>query len=722
MSSYADTQPVLNSTQSEDHPVQCAPRLDLVVGSAWQSLVEYRRLTLGGTTIVVDVAAELASLRIHPAARSSMQLFPSGSNSTIKSLAEEYGSPHQLRAMEAFPNMSLEDGIGQVRGFGEMAARQLTGRADFQAFTRQLPGALLADAGGEMPRIVFNTYLGSAGGKASWGAQLLCEETLKVLLSGTDATIDASIYVIGGVSFTGPAFPRTQVNASASIAQWLHVNQHLPSDRVNLTLYFMELPPVGTNKSLRSQCLLDHHAAMLAPAVEENIRTLRSNRAASGEYGNVLLTRSDQFQRLTKREIVGEVAASYLPQLESVLRVRADSARFNGLRFEYEHRNAERPSVKQALEQALRARDVDQLLEPVLAPRGTRAGASLILRDGGSIDLRRVREHFAAPIRNLAQVRDRLATCKGASDLLASEIVDLRRQLDPVETHLDKALLQIEKQFARLLHRSSKKRVTWMLEKLAQAREIRETLEEIQCELSVLQKAESHFHAEWRELRSRIDRLRRSVKRCALHAPERKGPAWIAAVPLARSLPELLAVSDTVGDDSGAMHHVLSTMTGTVTLDGLVRITGARSATIESLVAAVVSRQGARRGPSWGGAAREDEGDAFLVYPPVEPALQKRLIARHRELGHDLTRISFSKGADASVNVVALELHSCSELREILTPYYQTGLSRVLAGPARSLFLSDARILKDLGIAGIEDSEPSKPASSKSPRASASDS
>jgi hypothetical protein len=286
-----------------------------------------------------------------------------------------------------------------------------------------------------------------------------------------------------------------------------------------------------------------------------------------------------------------------------------------------------------------------------------------------------------------------------------------------VERHLDKALTQVERQFARLLRRSSKKRVAQMIEKLAQAREIRETLEEMQGELAVLQKADADFRAEWTELRSRIDRLRRSVKRCALHASERKGKAWIAAVPLSRSLSELLAVSDSAGEDLGAMHHVLSTMTGTVTLEGLARITGAKSATIESLVAEVVNRQGARRGPSWGGAAREDEGDVFLVYPPVDPELQKRLIARHRELRHNLTRISFSKGADASVNVLALELRSCSELREILTPYYQTGLSRVLASPAWPLFLSDPKILKDLGIEGIDDSEPSKPAAVKSSRA-----
>jgi chaperonin cofactor prefoldin len=598
--------------------------------------------------------------------------------------------------------MSLEDGIGQIRGFGEMAVREIIGRADFQTFARQLPGTLLSAAGGEMPRVVFDTYLGAAGGQASWGAQLLWEELLSILIANTGATIDSFVHVVGGISFTGPAFPRTQANASASIAQWLHRNNHLPGDRVNLTLHLSEISPVGTNKPLRTQLLLDHYSALQAPAVEKNIKGMRSNRAAAGEYGNVLLTRSDRFQGLSKPQIVGEVASAYLPKLAAALKVTADPGQFKGLSFEYQHSSDHRLSVKQALAQAMRARDVEQLVDLVLAPRHTRAEPLLAIHGGGTIDLQRVREHFAKPVASLKEVRQRISMLKGAIKVVASEITDLRRQFERIEAHLEEDIEEIEASFAQLLGRRNSKQVTALLEKLIGARQINETIEEMHSELSVLRKAEEDFRTELSELLARLGRLYRGVKACSSQTIEREGPAWIVPIALSRRLAELLAVADTMGDDLAAMQHALSTMTGYVTLDGLTRITRAKSATVESIVSEVVSRQHTRKGPNWGGAAREDQSDAFLVYPPVEPTLQKRLVARHRQLGHDLTRISFSPGADCSVNLSILELRSCTELREILTPHYQTGLAQVLASEARPLFLSDPEILKDLGISGID--------------------
>ena len=105
------------------HEPYSAPRLVLIVGSLWQSLVEYPRLIKNSICLVIDVSSEIESLLIHPSTRNSIQLQKSGRNFTIKSLAALYGSDEQRRAMRSMPNMSLEDGIGQVRGFGAMAVR-----------------------------------------------------------------------------------------------------------------------------------------------------------------------------------------------------------------------------------------------------------------------------------------------------------------------------------------------------------------------------------------------------------------------------------------------------------------------------------------------------------------------------------------------------------------------------------------------------------------------
>ena len=591
MSTYLETSQQASAAGKDSRDTRTVSRLLTLVGSGYQSLAEYSSFIAESIVVVADVPAELACLRIHPALRNSVHLFPTGRNSTIRSLAQEYGSREQLQALEAFPNMSLDDGIGQVRGFGAMAIRELIARADFQSFLQQLPGMLLSAAGGEMPLIQHDARHGTSGGQAGEGALLLWKEFVSVLLAATDATIDSSVHLIGGISYTGPGFPKTQANAAASIVEWLHCSNHLPSNRVNLSLYCSELPPVGTNKPLRTQCLLDHCNSLRAPAVVENVQRMRSNRTTSGEYGNVTLTRSDQFRGINKREIVGEVAAAYLPRFESLLREPANPGQLNELHFKYQYANENRPTVKQVLSRAMRTGDVEQLVGLTLSSRGTRVRPLLSLYEGGTIDLQRVRDHFAASLSTPKEVRRRISIFRAAIDLLVGEISELRKQFDPIERRLEERIKRIESNFARLLRRQTKKRTARLLQELLDARQIHETLEEMHCEQSALRHAEDELRSELSQLISRIDRLRQGVKRCELQSPDRKGPPRIAPVSLTRSLAELLAVSDTMGDDLDALHHTLSKMTEFVTLDGLTQITGSQSVTIESVVSEVISRQ-----------------------------------------------------------------------------------------------------------------------------------
>jgi len=78
---------------------------------------------------------------------------------------------------------------------------------------------------------------------------------------------------------------------------------------------------------------------------------------------------------------------------------------------------------------------------------------------------------------------------------------------------------------------------------------------------------------------------------------------------------------------------------------------------------------------------------SFVVYPTVLEHDQKQLAGLHKNAEPGV-QIAFASEMAPSCNVVRLRLVYCRELSDLVTPYYQSGLKKVLADRATALFLT----------------------------------
>lgn len=685
-------------------------QIALLAGTAYLSLVEHIRLLKAGVAVVSDVQGELGTLLIDPEFRDRVHLIPVGRGHTLHTM---FADAEERAVIADLPGSPARYGLSRIRAAGGVALHAITESAEYQRQLRQQVIPQVSQlAGGICSDIELNIYAGMSGGTGSRGAIVKARAVIKALLADTGATIDVHVHLIGAVTFNSPGFDRARENAAAALVDWLDFARQPIDDRVEVVLHLTELAPVGGDKAKRDQLAIDGIQAALAPELEREHYLKASNATFSGFYGNVRLIRSGHCDPLPAERIAADAAKQYLPEVVQTLAVRPDLGRIKSLDWRLESEDLPHESAEGLLQRVFES-DADELLASALAPAArVTATPQMLLKDGRTLNLGEATTTFATPLVTVGETRERiclLKTCQHAMqverDDLAAAANDLELQLEQAAKKLFAAILRMQGVTWRGLFQNDETKTRRLGEAIAIVHDLVARRVETKAKLNATRSTVNELNNILGQLRAKLKRLRRLLRRCLPQGDSERLPAAIVPVVVNRFWKRLLGFAEDPRGHLQGIRHLLAQAVEHVLPEGLATIVGAADDSLDAIVRSAAAGTHMQFGPAWGGQELDDPASTWLVYPPVDPLTAEALLEHHRALGSGPTQIAFAKTALGSVNVVSLEIRYCQRRDDAWTKFYQQGYQRVLDSERPGFYRCDPAAAQRLGIEPPADDE-----------------
>ncbi len=678
------------------------PRVMVIVGTAFLHLAHYMEMYPNAIFILVDVPVELDGLRLSNKQRSRCHALPLGCGLTVQQLSRMHFTQEQQAAIAKIPNINMRDGLAQVAGIGRAAVMHLLEQRDVKSIMDGLVDTLMTLAGGELETVLVSFYSGTSGGSGSQGGNAMFNHIIDTLIRKSSVNIHAEIHLLGGITFTDSGFPRTQLNAASAAVTWVQQSLYADRERLTTTFFLREVPAVGISRDRRTDFMLDQDQAFSSPAIAQFVDTIRTNQAANGPLGNMLIPRSDHYRRLPRETVATDVARAYIPEIEDLIDTPSDTSRVVRVFLDHESDIDRRSSEEELVSSCLDDGDVEHHLEWASEPIGVTARVNAELAGGFMMALSDGGENLAVSITDATSLERHIGLLRAIRDRMEDERATIFRERDNLAKIVDGQARRCKRCFKAVRHRARMGFAGRSFDAAVKAvRELREEsqfLEETEAELLAIANVTSAIDRELDSLLGRLEQLLSQLDACASpNSPPNQQP-FVSPQPLSDVLAELVAIAGHSSHGHVDIRDRLSRCIQYVTLEGLVAITGATSKSIDAIVDAVVEGNAITRGPSWGGKKRTDKCPRFIVYPAVDHELSVLLGQQHlRNPVHDLS-IAFALPESRAVNVVGLEFRDALQIADVITPYLLDGISNAFADPLAPFFLSDPTVLTDLSI------------------------
>lgn len=679
----------------------------VLIGGHAQRLIPYVKAIYPHVTyvLVVDAAKEIDALTGLPR-NPAIKLFHLGHGHTALTLSKKL--PKRLvDKMRALGGMAASEGMGQSILVGRLAAQELVVSPAFIEFVKQeLIPAIRKQAGGAIEEIQF-LFLGSAAGGTYSGAEIPVADALATLVTKFTSAIAHVVFLVTGpLTYEGLGDRILKNGASAVCELTAYVTACDRHARHVRSLRLLELSICGIDEQMRDGYLAQIEQAAHSEWLKYNLQRTAPNRAQNGRFGNVHIWEAAFATPLGDREHIAPVIAdAYLLALRAVRDRLPSESLFDRLEIEHVRTPIASRTVEEILADAAELPPESLLRELEACPFLDSAG--VFARRGGSLreSLMTIHDSWAAPAATLQDLDKRMQVQRRLMALLGAELTLLSDREATLLTALEETRERFNSQHAMLqpvslwgFFRSALSSMGKKLARLSRTafslRAAAEELVEVRTELAALERHFALIEADYEYCRGKLVRL--------IGRLEESGPALgtqlpcVTAKPLDERLPDLWSAID---DSPRKFMDAVRASVGTVTMTGLAQITGATAPRVEEIADRIASGAYCQTPAiAWGGQRRAEQGETFLIFPPVDDSLAKHLTSE-LALAVPGVAVAFSDSAPAVINVTSLTMRLVRRLSDILTKPYRHSLHEVATGPFAESFLPEfPSTLKSLGV------------------------
>lgn len=671
------------------------------VGSAWLSLLDHIDTFPNSLLLVLDVPSELERLQFLQYRKQRAILLPLGNEQTTETLIGQYGSNARNNALKYIANTQSKDGLAQLPAAGGCAIEQLMSHPDTLRILSESVPELIADSGGILEFIELLIISGTGGGTSSEGAPVFARGYSRILADTTGLSIRVNAHLLGSVTFSGSAFPRTQINTACSMARWIEFAQNTQDPRISVTLFPTELVPARTDRERRDSLICQQHTAFTCLDVQRKIDQERSNLAANGPFGNIILPTTTHFDSIPEDQIETDIARQYLPLVQDVLDCPPAYGRVLGV--DLLHAESKLPTPEQVWESLLSLDDLESIrdfLDSLFS--AAEAEATVELSNASRIFLPSIGELLSEPVNSPQLAKERLGLALAVADKLRLLQLDLAEELEEFRVQVESCQNSVARALYRVQGRAyfnlfSQTRLENRLEEaLGECIEVMQARHEVETELTYVSRALANVEQAIETQIERFSRLAGKLERSSHFSDAVSPHPHVNARPLEQTL-SLLMHAVEQSQDAPGFTDILVRCVGETTLHGIARSVRAEDVSIESIVSASIAARFADASPHWGGVPRKDRPMCFVVYPPTANHIQKMLIQQHAAQ-KDLSKVSFADQTAPSRAVSKIELRNCNDLMDIFVPPYRFALGKAMESPIAPLFLDDVGLLEKIGI------------------------
>jgi hypothetical protein len=685
------------------------PTITVIVGGSFLSLTEHLENLTNGIVIVADAPAEL-SQHIADRQLQGVHFFPLAAGQTALTLAAR--ASQEIRdCLRQLPGIDLSRGMGQYRAIGSLAAQQLLDDPKFHTFLNdELPAWLIA-AHGTLSSVRIEGKAGLSGGTGSDAVQVLVEAIRKVLLRKTDAVVSVHYSLIGAITSSGLGNRVVQNAAAATVDMIANMQAANFDPRESRSAQFVELPPVGPDRTGRDALVLLMEQALASTDVQEVLQRRAPNQGLTDRYGNLTILRPDFYCGLHPRlDVAAEVATRFAAELRDLAQVRIDRS-VQELEYLESRRPLPQEPIDSLVQRALTA-DFDDLYQSATQPdcelfhqvrASLKTGVSLNLSDAVTV--------FALPPASTQETRDRLTIQRACLDTLSAELTTLGDEARRLNDELARADGRLKSAIDRITGGSASARFLGSLrsahgklDSFAQSagahRQIDSELRQVQSKTACLEDAYRQVQEEHEFL---LAKLASQVERLESLAPPNgtaRTQSYVESAPLDDLFAQLWQFDEQSSEDMLA--RLLGKAVRRVTLAGIAKVVGADLPRLEVIASRIAGRCVCKAGPSWGGKERHDAPLTIHVLPPLARDLAEKL--RQLILREDpRALVAVADMAVAGVNCVDLNVYSVENPTDLVTGFYAQEYVDVLAHSHRALYVPrEVEGKAELGMRTIE--------------------
>ncbi|MBX9792574.1 MAG: hypothetical protein K2Y37_27045 [Pirellulales bacterium] len=668
--------------------------VQVFAGGGAQALIECEQTSPFDTRIVFDAPAELAQ-RLADKKPEGVHFYALAEGHTVLTLSK--GASEGIETcLREFPGVDLGQGLGQYRGIGELAAKQLLADDCFQLFLSDLALKLIARHG-ELTHVRVVGKAGLAGGTGSAGVLILTEAILQALLEKTDAVVKYELDLIGAITAEGLG-RRVAKNAAAGIVDAmgrLTAKDH--HERASQIGCFHELPAVGPDRVARDNFVLQFEQARTADEVREVIDRRAPNQALNGRFGNLWIERADFYQPLHQQlEVAADVARSFHAELRDLQKVRSNRC-IDSLEYLEDRRILSQETIEDLVARAFES-DPDELYETAKeAAFDITFQVQALLKTRTRINLSAAHTVFSIPPRDTRAAKERLATQRAALNALSAALSDLdfrRQELEQNSTRLDRRLVSAidaihpRSSLQRMLgaFRSEEGRLENLAEAIRADRENSDKLVELRAMLASLEAAYQEVEEEHNFLLDKLNSLIARLEPLVVRGDADRREFFVRCAPLDEYFAELWHVDNRTTEER--LTRLLGRAVREVTLHGLAKIVRAEAPRLEVIASQIAKRAVVTSGPCWGGKARRDKPLSIHVLPPLASDAAARLRQLIQQEDPEAL-VAIADTAAAGVNCVDLHLYSVEEASDLMTGFYRQECSELNSHPQRPLYFPE---------------------------------
>lgn len=597
----------------------------LVIGGVKAALLNCLLATGRGLVIAIDNNQEIGRLR-QRYSDNGLVTFVMGEGCSTYGLHRSTAA-NDLGAAIGTANVDLSDGFGGRLVNAHHGAIKLVESEDFQGFLKSLEDQIIVATHGCPEQIILNVE-GSLSGSGCAGGHPVLTSAFTAHLSRLRIPVSVRFNFLGATAFAGKA-KRARPNMASSLLSnlCLITDTADPSrDGVTYELSMHETQPFDNDQQL-ARCLIQDQVFVQSSQTEAHLGVLRPNWGSDGEYGHVKSREVDLMDGLDeRRDIAPSLAVQYRTDLqEEAESIEADQGLIDEVEWHDDGQSKSRQEIDEIVSTSSQT-TTDMFVDAVRRPaRNERIRILVHTAHGSVFDLDRLRQDFSDTPASLAEFIARLQHIKTIE-------VKLREEQERRKA----ALVKLRNQLAtstwllRSFHIASK-RQTWGIRKGVQflltrrshqVRDAHDRLLRTEAEAEAIERALSAVDREWAGHMETLACVQRELTRFIPAGSLIHVPQFVAMKPLEEAFPVLLKLSRCQDHDKV---HLLCSLAGSVTADGVAKIVGASSDRLDEIAERVVFGKYAISGPPHGWRRARHYSLLMYALPPMQPDAEARL-------------------------------------------------------------------------------------------------
>lgn len=663
-------------------------RFLLIVGGGKEGLLRHAHVWKPDAILRLDVPQELSQGTRPLRGNAFYQEFALAVSQTSDSLFED-APPEQRALIRGLGSMNAANGLGQIRGAGGQATRQLVMTAEFEDYLRRLVDEFVIRAHGIPLGVDARGVSSEAGGTGSEGVIIAMDRIVRALAS-LGIPIDAQFDALGAVTFTGHG-RRLGPNSVAATMDFVH-NQLTKRGGQELqiarSLSLVELPPVRHDSALRNHYVALDEQALAGEELQSHLLRTRPNNSFGGALGNITLRQVEFFEGLDPAtEVAPQVAEVYFLECNAAMLAATPCASLvQTVDVQSSTVSLSREAVEPLLERAQHLSDAD-LRHELKAPAARWSyRISLRTTQGQEFLLSRIRSYFTTVPESLREAQLRLQLQRSLLQALNEEITRLDANVQQIKEEIEDCELTVgQMQSGKgvwLRFRTQHARQRLLLSAATNLRAASDEYHEQRELLRELTVATNELQHEERHLTTRLGLLRDTLLgHC--HRGEQVQPlSYVYVRPLDEAFREVIDLAQLSLEHQ---REILCAQVNAVTDAGLAHAVRADWPRVESIAARIVNGTAPVEGPPLGGKATTSDSQIVYVLPPMLPESSEPLRRAIQKLT-DGALVVCADDASAGINVVRYRFRQVGSLPELFPGRLRRQLAEMLTDPLVELY------------------------------------